>query len=124
MRILLVDDEKEFVETLAERLALRGMDADWVTSGEEALQRAATSAYDLAILDVKMPRIGGIALKKQLHDMLPLMKFIFMTGHGSEQDFKTAISQTGVEYYLIKPVPIEDLMRKIHEVMTKTQGGA
>lgn len=124
MRILLVDDEKEFVETLAERLVLRGMDAEWVASGEEALQRAATSAYDLAILDVKMPRIGGIALKKQLHDMLPLMKFIFMTGHGSEQDFKTAISQTGVEYYLIKPVPIEDLMRKIHEVMTKTQGGA
>ena len=122
MRVLLVDDEKEFVATLAERLSMRGIDVEWVTSGEEALQRAAAGAYDLAILDVKMPRIGGIALKKQLHEMLPLMKFIFMTGHGSEQDFKTAISQSGVEYYLIKPVPIDTLIGKIHEVMAKKQG--
>ena len=122
--MLLVDDEKEFVATLAERLSMRGIDTEWVTSGEEALQRAAAGGYDLAILDVKMPRIGGIALKKQLHTMLPLMKFIFMTGHGSEQDFKTAISQTGVEYYLIKPVPIDTLISKIQEVMAKKQGDA
>lgn len=122
MRILLVDDEKEFVATLAERLSLRGIDADWVTSGEEALQCAADGSHELAILDVKMPRIGGLALKEQLHDMLPRMKFIFMTGHGSEQDFKTAIHQAEVEYYLVKPVPIDTLIAKIHEVMAKAQG--
>ena len=66
MRVLLVDDEKELVATLAERLAIRGIDADWVTSSEEALKLAETETYDLAVLDVKIPRISGIELEKKL----------------------------------------------------------
>ena len=63
MKILLVDDERELVTTLAERLAIRGIDADWATTGEEALKKAEAEPYDLAILDIKIPRISGVSLK-------------------------------------------------------------
>ncbi len=73
MRILLVDDEKELVSTLAERLALRGVEADWVVSAEEALAAVERCAYDVAVLDVRMPRMGGLNLKKVLEERCPQM---------------------------------------------------
>jgi DNA-binding response OmpR family regulator len=117
MRVLLVDDETEFVSTLAERLAMRNIDVDWVDNGEAALKRLADHVYDLAVLDVKMPHIGGIELMRRMRARRPEMKFIFMTGHGSEQDFQAGSSEAGAEYYLAKPVHIEDLMRKMTEVL-------
>ena len=122
IHVLLVDDETEFVSTLAERLSLRGIEADWVTSAEEALKKTQDNQYDLAVLDVKMPRISGIELKRMLHKQCPDMQFIFMTGHGSEQDFHAGSSEAGAEYYLVKPVHIEDLMRKMNEVLDEGQG--
>ena len=124
MRVLLVDDETEFVSTLAERLTIRGIDVDWVTSGAAALKKAETHCYDLAILDVKMPKISGIQLKNYLHEKCPDMKFIFLTGHGSEQDYRTASSEAGVEYYLAKPVHIENLLEKMNQVFSKEQGSS
>lgn len=119
IRVLLVDDEKEFVSTLAERLLLRGIEADWVASAEEALEKIKEAQYDLAVLDVKMPHISGIELKRMLHEHRPDMQFIFMTGHGSEQDFHAGSSEAGAAYYLVKPVHIEDLMRKMNEVLDR-----
>ena len=87
MKILLVDDEAELVSTLAERLSFRGIDADWATSAEDALSLSETETYDIALLDVKMPRVSGLELKKRLQEKRPDMKFIFLTGHGSEKDF-------------------------------------
>jgi DNA-binding response OmpR family regulator len=115
MKVLLVDDEKEFVSALAERLSFRGVDADWTVSGEEALKMAEDSQYDLAVLDVKMPGLGGIELRKKLHGMHPHMKFIFLTGHGSQEDFK--IGSEEASFYLAKPLKIEDLMQKIRETL-------
>ncbi len=117
MRILLVDDEEELVETLAERLSLRGMDADWTNTGEKALDLAGNMVYDVAVLDVKMPGISGFALKKKLQEILPDMKFIFLTGHGSEDDFRECVAETGKEYYLVKPIAIEVLIQKINSVL-------
>ena len=117
MRILLVDDEQEFVSTLAERLSLRGVDADWVTSAEQALKKIEETQYDLAVLDVKMPHVSGIELKRMLHKRCPDMLFIFMTGHGSEQDFHAGSREAGAAYYLVKPVGIEELMRKMNEAL-------
>ncbi len=118
LRVLLVDDEDDLVETLAERLEIRDINADWVTSGEEALGKMAEEPYDIAILDVRLPGISGINLKKLIEQMNPRMKFIFMTGHGSEADFRAGSMEAGAEYYLIKPVNIDELIKKINEVMT------
>jgi len=116
-RVLLVDDETEFISTLAERLSLRGVEADWVSSANAALEKIESTHYDLAVLDVKMPHISGIELKRMLHERHPAMQFIFMTGHGSEQDFHVGTSEAGAAFYLVKPVNIEELMRKMKEAL-------
>jgi DNA-binding response OmpR family regulator len=117
MRVLLVDDEAELVSTLAERLSLRGIEAGWVTSGEEALERVESEIYDICVLDVKIPKISGLKLKTLLQKECPGMKFVFMTGHGSEDDYKTGMAEAGAEYYLVKPVNIEVLIQKMTELL-------
>jgi len=113
MKILLVDDELELVSAMAERLSIRGLDADWTDSGEKALAMAKEQAYDLAVLDMKMPKLSGLKLRGLLAAKYPAMKFIFLSGHGSEEDFKAGSAQA--LGYLIKPVRIEDLIAKIEE---------
>lgn len=117
MRVLLVDDEKELVSTLAERLGLRGIEADWAVSAEDALRIVESVSYDVAVVDVKIPGISGIELKKRLQKKCPGMKFIFMTGHGSEADYEAGAAEAGAEYYLVKPVNIRVLMEKMKEAL-------
>jgi DNA-binding response OmpR family regulator len=119
MKILLVDDEKELVTTLAERLALRGLEAHWATSAEEALGRLLTESLDIAVLDVKMPKVDGLLLKKQMQEKCPDMKFIFVTGHGSSRDFEAGSSEVGSDYYLVKPLKIDELIAKIREALQR-----
>ena len=119
IKVLLVDDERELVETLAERLNLREIDAHWATTAEEAMVKADKESFDLAILDVKMPGISGIKLKKLMEESNPQMRFIFMTGHGSEADFDAGSREAGSEYYLVKPVNIDDLIIKIKEIISE-----
>jgi len=115
MRVLLVDDEMELASTLAERLSMRGIDADWAASAEAALELVRKNPYDLAVLDVKIPKMSGIHLKKEIEAIQPSMRFIFMTGHGSEKDFQEGAAEAGAGYYLVKPVKIEVLMEKMNE---------
>jgi len=115
MRILLVDDEEELVTTLAERLSYRGIEADWTTTGARAVELAAATAYDVAVLDVKMPSIGGIELKKRLERISPDTKFIFLTGHGSEDDFR--IGSAEAECYFVKPLDIDTLIATLRKVV-------
>lgn len=110
MKVLLVDDEKELAATLADRLTLRGIDADWADNGEKALEMAAAVCYDLGILDVKMPRIDGFELMYRLAKIHPDMRFIFLSGQGSDEIFKEVAAKAT---YLIKPVKIEELMAHI-----------
>lgn len=113
MRLLLVDDEEKFVSRLAERLELRGFNADWVTTYEEALAKVSVEKYDIAVLDVKMPSMSGIDLKKRMEEMDPDLKFIFVTGHGSEQDYETVCKESIC--CIIKPFKIEALVEKIKQ---------
>jgi len=115
MKVLLVDDEKKFVSSLAERLSIRGIEADWVTTGDEALSRAEKENYDIAVLDVKMPCMSGIELKKKLEKIDPNMKFIMVTGHGSEEDYN--IGSREASSYIIKPFKIETLIEKIKQAL-------
>ena len=123
MRVLLVDDEHELVTTLAERMAFRGIAVDWATSGTDALKLVADNQYDVAVLDLKMPGIGGFELKERIQQIKPQIRFIVLTGHGEEMSYQMGKAQTSSEYYLIKPVDIEVLLKKIHDVI-KPEGGA
>lgn len=117
MKVLLVDDEQKFASVLAKRLALRGIDADWACTGQEALDKAGQTRYDVALLDVKMPHMGGIELRRKLQEIHPDMKFIFITGHGSEEDF--AVGSAEASFYLAKPLDIQQVIQKMHEAMNE-----
>jgi DNA-binding response OmpR family regulator len=117
MKILLVDDEYDLVSTLAERLSFRDIDADWVSSGVDALKKLQDTSYDLAVLDMKMPHMGGLELRERIHALHPKMKYIFITGHGSADDFNAAASKEGSDCYLVKPVNIDLLIEKISAVL-------
>jgi DNA-binding response OmpR family regulator len=114
-KILLVDDEKKFAVMLSKRLALRGIEVDYVFSGEDAVKKVEGYRYDLAILDVKMPGIGGIELQRKLRKLDPGLKFIFLTGHGSENDFQVGSSEAS--HYLAKPLQIEALVKILREAI-------
>jgi DNA-binding response OmpR family regulator len=122
MRILLVDDEQELSSALAERLNMRGIDTDWVTSGEEALRKADAARYDLAVLDMRMPVMGGLELKDRLQARDPNLKFIFVTGYGSEKDFEAVACQAGEACYLVKPVDINLLIERMHDLLDDPGG--
>ncbi len=121
MRVLLVDDEKELVSTLAERLGFRGISADWASGAEDAIAKVETNSYDIAVLDVNMPEINGFELKQRLEKKAPNLKFIFMTGHGSEECYDIGCSETGEDYYLVKPVEINILVEKLNKAMTRKE---
>lgn len=116
IRVLLADDEEELVTALVERLELRGIAADGVTTCEAAFALLEEHRYDVAVLDVKLPRMSGFELKKQMARMAPDLKFIFITGHGSYSSFQEGTAEAGRSYYLLKPVDIEMLAAKIREI--------
>ncbi|HKL01265.1 MAG TPA: response regulator [Desulfotignum sp.] len=115
MKIILVDDEKKFIDMLAKRLSLRGLKADVAYSGEEAVEKAVQTPYDLAVLDLKMPGISGFALKRKLLEMLPDIKLIFVTGHGSIE--KNGNNGHADDIFLAKPLNIETLIKTIHQTI-------
>ena len=116
LRVLLVDDEDEMVTALAERLSLRGIEADWVSSGEDAIARVTDEKYDIVVLDVKMPGMSGLETMEQIQRLQPQTKVIFLTGHGSVSDFNSCI-EAGACFYLMKPTDIEVLIEKMNEAL-------
>lgn len=116
MRVLLVDDEEEFIITLAERLTLRSFVVDYATRAADALVLAEKNVYDIAVLDMKMPGTGGLRLREILQEKYPNLKVIFLTGHGSEDDYRAG--STGAAY-LVKPVDINTLILKMKEALDK-----
>jgi len=112
-RVLIVDDEAELVSALEERLALRGFQASGVTTGAEALERVAAGAYDVVLLDVKMPGLGGLQVIKTIKTEHPQVQVVLLTGHGSARDADEGM-RLGAFDYLMKPVKIGDLVRILH----------
>ncbi len=113
--VLLVDDEKDFVEALAERLKLRGFSITICFDGEEAVNiLKEQTTVDVVILDVQMPGLDGISTLREIKQLAPLIEVIMLTGHGTVQ---TAIDgmKLGAFDYILKPVKNEDLVDKINK---------
>jgi DNA-binding response OmpR family regulator len=114
LNVLLVDDEVEFVQTLAERLELRGFDIQIAGDGEEAMSRMANSLPDLVVLDMMMPKLGGLEVLKQIKTQYPRIPVILLTGRGSTAEGIDGM-RLGAFDYLIKPIDIDELIEKIKE---------
>jgi DNA-binding response OmpR family regulator len=112
IKILLVDDEQEFVETLAERIKMREHDSEVALDGEQALKKMEDDIPDVVVLDLKMPGIDGMEVLRRIRKAYPKVQVIMLTGHGSEKDEEEA-RKLGAFEYLEKPVEIDKLMKKI-----------
>ncbi len=125
LRVLIVDDETEFAATLAERLRLRGFEAVPVGGADEAVARVHGGFRpDVAILDLKMPSVDGLATLSLLKREDPAVEAILLTGHGSTTAAIEGM-QRGLFDYLVKPVDIAVLVGKILEAAEKrTRAGA
>ena len=101
---------------------MRDIEADWATSGDEAIEKVASKSYDLAVLDMKMPKMNGLELKDQLQKRSPQLRFIFLTGYVSEMDFEQVACQAGKACYLVKPVDINLLIERMNDLMGHPEG--
>jgi DNA-binding NtrC family response regulator len=116
--VLLVDDEEEFVEVLAERLEARGLTVDTAGNGELALEKAAKRPFDAVVLDMAMPGMDGIETLKGLLQINPDLQVILLTGRATLGQAVEAM-KLGALDFLEKPVDIETLVAKIEEAATK-----
>ena len=112
MKVLLVDDEEEFVKALAERLKMRDLRSDTVLDGEEALSFVEDQEPDVMVLDLKMPGIDGMEVLRQVRKAYPNLQVIILTGHGTEKHEEEA-KRLGAFDYLEKPVNLDVLVRKM-----------
>jgi DNA-binding NtrC family response regulator len=121
-RVLLVDDEEEFVSALSERLILRGIEVDSALNGEEALAKLVEKEFEVVILDVMMPGLGGLEVLRQIKVSHPDTQVILLTGHGSTREGIEGM-RLGAFDYLIKPVDIEEMLEKMKEAAKTVSSG-
>jgi DNA-binding response OmpR family regulator len=120
IRLLLVDDEKGFVDVLSKRMAKRDIQVTRAFSGADGIQALRRSDFDVAVLDLKLEDMDGIEILKIFKKMDPHMPVIMLTGHGSE---KASIEgmRHGAFDYLTKPHELAELVAKIHEAVRQRE---
>jgi DNA-binding NtrC family response regulator len=118
LKVLFVDDEVDFLETLMKRMKKRGVDVAGVGSGEQALDYLYNQPVDVVVLDVRMPGIGGINTLREIKKIDPLMEVIMLTGHAS---IEAAIDgmELGAFDYLMKPADFDELFYKIQDAFKR-----
>ena len=121
-KVLLVDDEREFVQTLSERLMMRDMGSAVAYDGESALNLIEDDEPEVMILDLKMPGIDGFEVLRRVKNERPNIEVIILTGHGSEKDRKTCMD-LGAFAYLHKPVDIDVLSETLKAANEKIRSG-
>lgn len=116
-KVLLVDDEIEFTQALAERLETRGLKVDAVSSGKDALQKAKGGSYDAVFLDLAMPEMDGIETLKRLLAENPDLQVVLLTGHATVQSGIQAVKQGAMDF-LEKPAKLDVILEKIKQAQT------
>ena len=117
-KVLLVDDEREFVQTLSERLIMRDMGSAVVYDGQAALNLVQDDEPEVIVIDLKMPHIDGFEVLKKVKADHPQIEVIVLTGHGSEEDRLTCM-ELGAFAYMQKPVDIEELSLVLKQANAK-----
>ena len=118
LHVLLVDDEKEFVQTLSQRLQIRQINSDVVYSGEDALETVHRDGAEVMVLDLKMPGIDGFQVLREIKKSKPDIEVIILTGHGTDKD-KATCMELGAFAYLQKPADIDLLAETMKQAYEK-----
>ena len=117
-KVLLVDDEKKFLEVMSERLTTRGVTVTTATSAAEALEQIEANLFDAVILDLKMPGMDGIEAMKRMKAKRPELQIILLTGHATVEKGVEAI-KLGAMDFVEKPADLESLREKIKQAKQK-----
>lgn len=118
IRVLLVDDEEDYVRTMASRMELRDVESRVALSGEQALEMVAEDAPDVMVLDLRMPGIDGMAVLERVKREHPNVEVVILTGHGSPREEDQA-RRLGAFEYLQKPADTSHLLRTIRAAWKK-----
>jgi DNA-binding response OmpR family regulator len=123
-KVLIVDDELDFLETIVKRLRARNIEVSGVESGYLALEALDSSSPDVIILDVKMPGLDGIETLREIKKKKPLTEVIMLTGHASVESGIQGM-QLGAFDYLMKPIALDELLEKVRQAYERklTQEG-
>jgi DNA-binding NtrC family response regulator len=113
-RILVVDDDENIRNTMKTILEDEGYEVDLASTGNEAIKRTEEAAYNIALLDIRLPDMEGVELLKLMKDGIPRTRKIMVTGYPSMQNAVTALNNSA-DAYLIKPVDIEKLLTMVKE---------
>ena len=114
LKVLVVDDEADFLETIVMRLRRRKIDAYGVDGGKKALELVENERFDVVVLDVLMPGMDGIETLKLLKKKKPFIEVIILTGHGSVESGLQGM-QFGAFDYIMKPADLDELLEKIQQ---------
>jgi len=117
-RVLLVDDEVDFVRTVAKRLKRNQLSVEAAHNGDDALSHLAEHPTDVVVLDMKMPGMDGIEVLRRIKARQPLVEVIMLTGHASVEAAIDGI-ELGAFDYLMKPVEFDELLYKIQDAHRK-----
>ena len=117
-KILLIDDEEDFLSLMSERMEARNMKVSTASSAKEGLAKAASGNYDAVILDLMMPEMNGIEALKILKEKNPDLEVILLTGHATIKQGIEAM-KLGALDLLEKPANIDALTEKIHAAQAK-----
>ena len=108
-KILVVDDDENIVWAVNALLTMKGYEVDLSKTGADAISKSKDKLYDLAIIDIKLPDMDGIALLNIFKDGFPQMRKIIMTGHATKDNAINALNQ-GADFFLTKPVRLQEFM--------------
>lgn len=118
VKVLLVDDEKEFVDLLGERMGVRGMEVSKTTSAADALNMAEEQTFDAIVLDLMMPEMDGLEVLKKIKAKRPELQVILLTGHGTIEKGVEAM-RLGAMDFVEKPADLDKLTEKIKKAQAR-----
>ncbi|MGX9365108.1 response regulator [Desulfoplanes sp. PS50] len=122
IRVLIVDDEPDLLETLVKRLNRRNLQATGLPDGDKGLEYLRDHDIDVVVLDVKMPGRDGLEILEEIRKTYPQIEVIMLTGHASIRSGERGMT-LGAFDYIMKPVSIDELIDKIRQAWIKTRKG-
>lgn len=118
IKMLLVDDELDFLDLMRKRLQKRNVDVMAVPSGEEGVRAVQEHDFDVVVLDVRMPGMNGLEVLREIKRIAPELEVIILTGHANLEYVDEGLA-LGAFDYLIKPVAFNDLLSKVTDASQK-----